>query len=967
LHLVWVGAAIGLAAALARRFLKPVRPEARYGVALVCLLALAISPAAIFVRVFEPDSGPRSAIVRAVRSSEHASSGSSAISDRLRRAWPEVRGMAVFPPISDSSRSRLDLLVPYLPWFWLAGSLSTLAMLGTGLIGVEQLRRSSRLVEIGDLPRRCRLLADSLGIARRVGVGICDRLAAPILLGIFRPLILLPSAALTGWSIEQLEMVLLHELAHLRRWDNLVNLAQRVVESLLFFHPVAWWLSGWVRLERELCCDRLVVERLGQPFAYAKMLVALSGSIHRVRPAVLAMADSQVVTRIRRLFNLEDRTMKLTMPEGLGLVGAVIVGVSLMLGSQAGQSKRAGESEESIRQALRKAVDDVKEIPPDPLENDLKVMTLTGIAEAQLKLGDRTSALATLQQAFESIDGFDPKKGDLEIVGTLIHVAKHQREAGDVAAARVTLNRMIKLVESLKDFSRVEDVIQVTGIEQPRREQHETGAIVRCELLMVIAEERLALGDHDEARALYRRAITAIQPQQDVLKPMALAEIGNGLHKAGDLAGARNVLEQARKAVSELTKPEDKEGAMPYVARAMAEIGGMDEALKLTRTLGKRGQLDAMRMIVESFADDDYHGPWDDPGGVKIVIGAESMKVKDRAATRQAMPKIAQAVRDTGNTILQVRALSMIANLQAKAGDFAGARQTADSIPNIKRKGFPGPSDGFYDAIKPATLAVNARLQAEAGDKAGASEGFRHAISLSRAIETADQKMVAQIVIVQKQIECGENGGARALLGEAIPFALGLTEPVRSRGLAMLVESQAKAGDVTGAAQTTKAIRDYPGAEKRRALGTIADWYEKVGDDATAQLVLRQILQNAAAKAQENDPSLRGKIKSPQAYAARSFVDFEYELDPKLVAHQKQVASIFLRARLGDSEGALRMARAMPGGMRNVVMSNLAGALARKGDVAGAFNLAASFETPQERLTAFQVTACAIRDRNTSK
>ena len=67
-------------------------------------------------------------------------------------------------------------------------------------------------------------------------------------------------------------MVLLHELAHLRRWNNLVNLLRRFVESLLFFHPVVWWLSGWVRLERALCCNRLVVERLGQPEAYAEML-----------------------------------------------------------------------------------------------------------------------------------------------------------------------------------------------------------------------------------------------------------------------------------------------------------------------------------------------------------------------------------------------------------------------------------------------------------------------------------------------------------------------------------------------------------------------------------------------------------------------------------------------------------------------------------------------------------------------
>ena len=90
-------------------------------------------------------------------------------------------------------------------------------------------------------------------------MAICDRIAAPVLVGVVRPMILLPPAALGGWTIEQVEMALLHELAHIRRHDNLITLLQRLAESLLFFHPVTWWLSAWVSLERELCCDRLVV------------------------------------------------------------------------------------------------------------------------------------------------------------------------------------------------------------------------------------------------------------------------------------------------------------------------------------------------------------------------------------------------------------------------------------------------------------------------------------------------------------------------------------------------------------------------------------------------------------------------------------------------------------------------------------------------------------------------------------
>ena len=349
LHMVWVGAAVGLMAALVRRLLRSASPEMRYDIALTCLLLFSLAPGLLFIRIFEPHAGTQLAMVRtAAEASGSAASFTSSDRSGKERLEPSIQTLD--QTVGALKQSRLGAVVPYLPCFWLSGSLSTLVMLATGLVGVERLRRSSRLVESGDIPQRCRVLADSFGIAGRVSVGICDRLAMPVLIGIVRPLILLPPTALSGWSVEQLEMVLLHELAHLRRWDNLVNLVQRFVESLLFFHPVVWWLSGWVRLERELCCDRLVVERLGQPFAYAEMLLTLSGTNGRRHRALLAMADRHVLTRIRRLLNLEERSMRLTMPEGLGLLGAVAVGASLILGSQgAGTKRQLSDSDKMIR------------------------------------------------------------------------------------------------------------------------------------------------------------------------------------------------------------------------------------------------------------------------------------------------------------------------------------------------------------------------------------------------------------------------------------------------------------------------------------------------------------------------------------------------------------------------------------------------------------------------------------------
>ncbi len=93
-------------------------------------------------------------------------------------------------------------------------------------------------------------MAVTLSIARVVAVGVCDQIAAPVLVGVIRPLILLPTTALGCWNPEQIEIVLPHELGHVRRWDNLINLFQRLIESALFFQPAVWFVSGWLRLVR---------------------------------------------------------------------------------------------------------------------------------------------------------------------------------------------------------------------------------------------------------------------------------------------------------------------------------------------------------------------------------------------------------------------------------------------------------------------------------------------------------------------------------------------------------------------------------------------------------------------------------------------------------------------------------------------------------------------------------------------
>jgi GWxTD domain-containing protein len=154
--------------------------------------------------------------------------------------------------------------------------------------------------------------------------------AVPAAVGYLRPVILVPAGLLAGLPAGQVEAILLHELAHIRRCDYLINLLQTFVEGLLFYHPAVWWISGVIRSERENCCDDLVVATHGDPHEYAAALTALEASRSAVPVIALAATEGSLVKRIRRLLVPTEVPRTAVTPAFAAMILTAATAVGLM-------------------------------------------------------------------------------------------------------------------------------------------------------------------------------------------------------------------------------------------------------------------------------------------------------------------------------------------------------------------------------------------------------------------------------------------------------------------------------------------------------------------------------------------------------------------------------------------------------------------------------------------------------------
>jgi bla regulator protein blaR1 len=229
-----------------------------------------------------------------------------------------VRYTHVELPAIYQSQNTLRDLVPHIEtWFpllvclYVSGVLFLTVKLIADLVQLRQIRRQQVLPADAVWEKHLEKLSAQLRIPRKVQLLISSRLQVPVMIGFFKPVILLPVLLFNNLTAEQLEAILLHELAHVKRNDYLLNIFQSIVETILFFNPFVWWISKTIRLEREHCCDDLVVKGPVHPLHYAKALVTLEEYRLSANSLAMAAADNKqhLFHRIKRIMEMKTKNI----------------------------------------------------------------------------------------------------------------------------------------------------------------------------------------------------------------------------------------------------------------------------------------------------------------------------------------------------------------------------------------------------------------------------------------------------------------------------------------------------------------------------------------------------------------------------------------------------------------------------------------------------------------------------------
>ncbi len=298
LHSLWQGAGVALALAVVLGLLRRAPSPARYLVACAAMVLMVALPGLTLLRSGVSHPSPRAGRV------------STAEPAVIARMTPILDDLGSIPrPAPSRIVDRIEPMLPMIVAVWMAGVGGfSLRLLG-GWIQARRWVRCQTRPLADPWPDRVERLKERLGLRRAVALLESARIEVPMVVGWVRPAVLVPVAAVSGLTVAELEAILAHELAHIRRHDYLVNVIQCVVEVVMFYHPAAWWVSGAIRRERESCCDDLAVSVCRDRVTYARALAAMEGLRVPAFSVSTAANGGVLLARVRRVLKPQEESM----------------------------------------------------------------------------------------------------------------------------------------------------------------------------------------------------------------------------------------------------------------------------------------------------------------------------------------------------------------------------------------------------------------------------------------------------------------------------------------------------------------------------------------------------------------------------------------------------------------------------------------------------------------------------------
>ncbi len=226
-----------------------------------------------------------------------------------------------------SPASPMAYLLPITVYTWMAGILLFSLRFAGGLLFTYRLTR----VNINPAPSiwqdKVQLLQHQISLSKPVRLVASGLAKVPMTIGFFKPMILIPVQSFTALSPEQIEAILIHELAHIKRYDFVVNIFQSILEILFFYHPAVWWINRIIREEREYCCDDLAIRQGIDPLALAKALANLAALKlgHPNLALGLGHHKSSLWHRIKRVTEPNGRPSRRHWGSGLFILGSLLL------------------------------------------------------------------------------------------------------------------------------------------------------------------------------------------------------------------------------------------------------------------------------------------------------------------------------------------------------------------------------------------------------------------------------------------------------------------------------------------------------------------------------------------------------------------------------------------------------------------------------------------------------------------